>query len=84
MGNKKKKLMKLSFCLSLLSTGKFFTGFISLLILNLYSSLSVIASGKEGNHGRYIFGKKNQKTPVGGFFSLLIWSEILCINQRSF
>lgn len=59
--------MKLSFCLSLLSTGKFFTGFISLLILNLYSSLSVIASGEEGNNGRYIFGTKKKK-PLGGLF----------------
>lgn len=50
-----KKLVKLSLCLSLLSAGECFTGFISLLILNLYSSLSVIARRKEGNNGKYVF-----------------------------
>lgn len=50
-----KNLVKTSFCLSLLSAGECFTGFISLLILNLYSSLSVIARGKEGSNGRYGF-----------------------------
>lgn len=43
--------MKLSACPSLLSTGECFTGFTSLLILNL----AVIARGKEGSSGRYVF-----------------------------
>lgn len=45
------KLVRLSAFPSLLSTGECFTGFTSLLILNL----AVIARGKEGSNGRYVF-----------------------------